>query len=301
MGKPAPRVRLLVLHYVPPRPMRRTRIGLGTCALALLAGCATAPPDDLLGSTAVVERLARERAAVVEVARFSQKRANEPLPERWKAYVVVPWKPRTQYALVESEGQVALEARSERAASGLYRYVRVRPQTHPTLEWRWRVPRLIDGADPREAGREDSPVRVVVSFHGDAARLDEGDRSKMRLAKVLSGRAMPYATLMYIWSNDLPVGTVVQNPHISRVRMIVAEKRQRKAGALGEGAAQCLRGLPQGLRRGPLGRGCSRRHDRLRQPRNQHPRPLRGHLFPGRGAAPLIRVSEEQKRPGAGR
>ncbi|HWA39793.1 MAG TPA: DUF3047 domain-containing protein [Burkholderiales bacterium] len=202
----------------------------GLCALALAAGCATAPQDDLLGSSAVVAALERERAPVVEIARFSQKRASEPLPERWKTYVVVPWKPRTQYALVESEGQVALEARSERAASGLYRYVRVRPQTHPTLEWRWRVPRLIEGADPRLAAREDSPVRVVVSFHGDAAKLGEGDRAKMRMAKALSGRAMPYATLMYIWSNDLPVGTVVHNPHIGRVRMIVAESGTAKLG-----------------------------------------------------------------------
>jgi hypothetical protein len=198
--------------------------------LFLVAGCAGAPSDDLLGASDAVEKLERERAPVVEVARFSEKRANQPLPERWHPYIVVPWKPRTQYALVESEGRVALEARSDRAASGLFRFVRVRPQTHPVLEWRWRVPRLIDGADPRLAAREDSPVRVMVSFHGDAASLDEGERSKMRLAKALSGRAMPYATLMYIWSNDLPVGTVVHNPHTSRVRMIVAESGAARLG-----------------------------------------------------------------------
>lgn len=206
--------------------------------LVLAAGCASAPKDATrdaprdapLGPAAIVEKLDAERAAVVEVARFSRKKASAPLPERWRSYVIVPWKPRTEYALVESDGQVALEARSERAASGLYRYVRVRPQTHPTLEWRWRVPRLIEGADPRAAATEDSPVRVIVSFHGDAARLDEGERSKMRLAEALSGRAMPYATLMYIWSNDLPVGTVVHNPHTSRVRMIVAESGPARLG-----------------------------------------------------------------------
>lgn len=194
-----------------------------------MAGCASAPQEELYG-TAVVAALERERSPVVEVARFSQKRAAQPLPPHWRTYVVVPWKPRTQYALVDSEGQVCLEARSERAASGLYRQVRVRPQTHPYLEWRWRVSSLIDGADPRVAAREDSPVRVVVSFHGDPANLDEGDLAKMRLARALSGNALPYATLMYVWSNDLPVGTVVVNPHIGRVRMIVAESGPARLG-----------------------------------------------------------------------
>jgi hypothetical protein len=198
-------------------------------ALAL-AGCASAPPDELLGSAEIVRTLEREDAPVVEVASFSRKRAGEPLPERWRTYVVMPWKARTKYVLVDAGGEVALEARADRAASGLYRRVRVRPQSHPHLEWRWRVPRLIEGADPRDAAREDSPVRLVVSFHGDGARIGAEERSKMRLARALTGQAPPYAVLMYIWSNDLPVGTVVRSPHTERIRMVVAESGAARLG-----------------------------------------------------------------------
>jgi hypothetical protein len=33
---------------------------------------------------------------------------------------------------------------------------------------------------------------------------------------------VPYATLVYIWENRQPVGTVIANAHTGRVRMIVA-------------------------------------------------------------------------------
>jgi hypothetical protein len=70
----------------------------------------------------------------------------------------------------------------------------------------------------------------VVSFHGDEERLGMEDRLKMRLAKALSGQAMPYAILMYVWSNDLAPGTVVHNPHTSRIRMMVVESGPSATG-----------------------------------------------------------------------
>lgn len=33
---------------------------------------------------------------------------------------------------------------------------------------------------------------------------------------------MPYATLMYIWENRQPVGTVIDSAHTGRVKMVVA-------------------------------------------------------------------------------
>ena len=36
-----------------------------------------------------------------------------------------------------------------------------------------------------------------------------------------AGEALPYATLMYVWSNRIPVGSVIGNPHTDRVHSIV--------------------------------------------------------------------------------
>jgi len=199
-----------------------------------LGGCAAprppADPERLLGSTAVVESRERETGARIAVARFSQGRPGGALPEGWTPWIILPGKPMTTYRLVEAGGRVALEADAERAASGLVRVLRVDPHSHPILEWDWRVPALPAGADPRIATREDAVARVIVSFHGDLENLDFADRAQLRFAKALSGQALPYATLMYIWANALPPETVVRNPHTARVRMIVVDSGTRRLG-----------------------------------------------------------------------
>jgi hypothetical protein len=43
------------------------------------------------------------------------------------------------------------------------------------------------------------------------------------LTQVITGEPMPYATLMYVWCNQRPVGTVIQNPRTDRIRKIVVE------------------------------------------------------------------------------
>jgi hypothetical protein len=164
------------------------------------------------------------------VARFSRRQAGAPLSEYWEPYIILPSKPRTEYKLVRSPEGVALEANADQSASGLYRRIRIDPKANPLLEWRWRVANLIPGADKRVAALDDSPARLIVSFHGDPARLDFQARSQFRLARAISGRSLPYATLMYVWSNEHPVGTVIANPHTDRIRAIVVASGQEGVG-----------------------------------------------------------------------
>jgi hypothetical protein len=208
----------------------RARLTAG--ALALLAGCASVPEDDgLLASTPIVRELPRERDAVVPVARFSQMAAGAPLAEDWRGWGLRSGKRPTRYRLVDEGGDVALEADADRSGTGLYRRVRVDPRRQPVLEWRWRADRLIPGADLLNGSREDAVARLVLSFHGDAARLDFQERSLLRLAKVFAGEPLPYAMLIYVWSNDLPVGTTLPSPQLDRIRMVVVESG---AAGLGE-------------------------------------------------------------------
>jgi hypothetical protein len=184
-------------------------------------GCASTPDESLLGSSEVVRQMSRATGEHVEVARFSRRQPGEALAEHWQPYIILPSKPRTEYKLVKNTGGVVLEAVADKSASGVIRRIRIEPQAYPILEWRWRVGNLIPGANKRVASLDDSPARLIVSFHGDEKRLDFQNRSLFRLAKAVSGQALPYATLMYVWSNELPLGTVVQNPHTDRIRAIV--------------------------------------------------------------------------------
>lgn len=199
-------------------------------ATLALGGCAATPEDGLLASSAVVREMPRAGGEAVEVGRFSGRKAGDPLPEDWQAYVVLPSKPRTEYRLVDTGEGVALEAEADKSASGLVRRIRIDPRTHPLIEWRWRVGNLIPGANIRVASAEDSPARLIVAFHGDPAKLDFADRAQLRLARSLSGRALPYATLMYVWSGKHPVGSVIENPHTDRIRMIVVASGSEGVG-----------------------------------------------------------------------
>jgi len=199
------------------------------CCVAL-AGCAGAPVDELLASTAIVAELPRESGALVQAAQFSAGRAGEAPPGDWTPFIVSPFSTRTEYRLVESGPRVVLEARADGSASGFYRRIRIDPARDPVIKWSWRVLQPPIHADPRVPSRDDSPARLVIAFHGDVNRLDIGERNTLRLYKALTGEKLPYAMLMYTWSSDAPVGTVASSIHTEKIQMIVVENGSGRIG-----------------------------------------------------------------------
>jgi hypothetical protein len=200
-------------------------------ALAALAGCASVPEDDvLLASTPIVRALDRETDDVVPVARFSALSPGDPVPADWMMWGANSGKRPTRYRLVGGERGTALEAYAELGATGLHRHIRVDPRRQPILEWSWRVESLIPDADPQYARRDDSAARMVISFHGDPGKLDFEQRAKLRLVKAITGDRLPYAILMYVWANALPVETIVPSPHFDRIRFLVVESGAAQLG-----------------------------------------------------------------------
>lgn len=47
---------------------------------------------------------------------------------------------------------------------------------------------------------------------------------------LITGQRLPYATLMYVWDAQLPVGTVVNYARFSRIRYLVVESGREAAG-----------------------------------------------------------------------
>jgi DUF3047 family protein len=211
--------------------MNPRRIRSVVCAVAWLGGCAVAPADreDLLASSAIVAERSVEAGATIEVARFSHEKAGG-TPDQWEPFVILPATPRTQYRLVATPEGTALEASADASASGLYRRIRIDPKTHPIVEWRWNVVQPVPGADVRTPTREDSPARLVVSFHGDINRLDFTERVTLRWYKALTGQTLPYAMLMYIWGGALPAETVIPSEHTAKIQMIVVPSDEARVG-----------------------------------------------------------------------
>jgi hypothetical protein len=203
---------------------------LAILGCAALAGCSQMPLDDLAWSAELARSLPLQDGPVVEAARFSHLRAGQDYLGDWEPFVMVRGNTPTRYRLVERDGVVVIQADSAEGGSGLYRKIHIDPHRHPILEWRWRVP--VDsgrgGADGPSS--ESPPVRLSLAFDGDPDKLDFDDRVKMRMAKALTANGLPYASLLYVWLNTKPVGTVYSSPHTERVRHVVVESGEGRLG-----------------------------------------------------------------------
>ncbi|MEP7157709.1 MAG: DUF3047 domain-containing protein [Betaproteobacteria bacterium] len=184
----------------------------------LLAGCAAVPstPDGFRYTT---------------IAPFSAGEPGEKLPAGWQPWSLSRFKRKTEYHLVRDvDGTVVVRAVADGAASGIIRQVDIDTRATPWLSWRWRVPTIISGADNTDRSREDSPARVVVAFEGDPGKLDFEEKAIAARVKALTGSEMPYATLMYILENQLPVNEVIESRHTTRINMVVVETGKSRSG-----------------------------------------------------------------------
>jgi hypothetical protein len=166
----------------------------------------------------------------VDIATFSRARPG-PVGRPWEPFLVLRGNAPTRYELVELDGTVALAAEAEQGGSGLYRKIRIDPRRHPLIEFRWRVPAREEGESPLQAAARASPLlRLSLAFHGDPAKLDFDERTKLRLARMLTVNGLPYASLLYVWQLGEPLNTVLHSPHTDRVRYIVVENRATRVG-----------------------------------------------------------------------
>lgn len=153
-------------------------------------------------------------------AAFSGGKPGGALPAGWQNRPVVSGKKLTRYTLVTSKGTTVLQADAENSASGLVHEGDIDLSKTPVVQWRWKVAGAIPGADNSVGDKEDAPARLVFFFDGRSGSLSIGERAAALAADAV-GEKLPYATLMYIWSSSAPVGTIIANPHTSRVQMIV--------------------------------------------------------------------------------
>ena len=149
-------------------------------------------------------------------------------PTAWTPEQIARWQPMhlpgkrtTHYALDEQAGRAAVRAQAESSVSVLRQPLRVEPHELGHVEFSWNVPALIDGADVGQRQSDDSPVRLVLAFDGDRSTFSAKNAMLNELVNALTGEPLPYATLMYVWCNTRPVGTVVIGHRTDRIRSLV--------------------------------------------------------------------------------
>ena len=163
----------------------------------------------------------------------------------WKPQPISKLKRDTAYAVTKEDGRTVLRASADRSASFYVSFFKPPVGVPATLSWRWKTDALVPGADNRDKKREDAPLRVIVAFDGDPSLLPADERRRIEAARKVAGIDLPYAVLMYIWSDHVPPETVIASAHTSQVKMIAAA-----TGKTGLGSWQSIkRNLAEDYRR----------------------------------------------------
>lgn len=197
-----------------PATFRCAWVGLAGACLSLLLGCA--------GPGVSTDEASKPASQAPVVAQRLPLVFDAADKARWEP-VLLPGKLRTAFQSIKHQGRPSLQAESRASASMLRQRVQIAPEQLGRLRFDWQVANLIEGADMRERDSEDSPVRLVLAFDGDRRQFSPRNAMLNELTRAITGEEMPYAVLMYVWSNDQPVGTVITNPRTDRIRKIVVE------------------------------------------------------------------------------
>lgn len=117
----------------------------------------------------------------------------------------------THYEIAASDGRQALHAQSQASASGLYREVEIDLEETPYLNWRWRVPDVLEGLDETRQSGDDYVARVYVVSSGGIA--------------LWRTRA-----INYVWSGSQPEGATWENAYADNVVMVAVASGDERTG-----------------------------------------------------------------------
>lgn len=173
--------------------------------------------------------LLAQTGAALEVGRFSAAAQGGGLPEDWKPLTFAKVEKHTRYELVRDGAAVVVQARSEAAASGLTREIRVDPRQYPVVRWRWKIDNLLEKSDIARKAGDDYPARLYITFEYEPDKVSFARRAQYRLGRLLFGD-IPIAALNYVWDGKAPAGTVADNAYTDFAKMIVVRSGAADVG-----------------------------------------------------------------------
>ena len=179
----------------------------------LLIGCASSVSVDAATSPA---------AANNTLPPASWSRVGDEHTGNWQHFSF-PSKTPTTYRYTFEDGRDAVHAHSLSSSSMLRRDLSISAQKLGTVQFSWKVPELLKNCDVGIPEVDDSPARILLTFEGDRAKFSAKNALVSELAQLLLGEPLPYATLVYVWSNHHPLERVILSPRTDRVRSIVVE------------------------------------------------------------------------------
>ncbi|MDZ7938124.1 MAG: DUF3047 domain-containing protein [Rhodoferax sp.] len=138
--------------------------------------------------------------------------------------------------IVHLDGRTVLQLRSDKNYGTVNHPVR--PSSGPargelgpwSLQWQWRLDQALPQADLRRKDGDDAPLKVCAMFDLPLERIPFLERNLLRIARSVSGEALPGATLCYVWDHQLAAGTKLANAYTARVRFMVLDSGEAALG-----------------------------------------------------------------------
>jgi hypothetical protein len=156
-----------------------------------------------LGIVYAAGSVAGESTSIRRVEDFSSFQDNS-FPEGWKSR----GGDASEVYRVRSNHETYLEATATKSAVAIAKEFGYDPKEYPFLQWQWRALVLPKGGDERFKETGDSAAGIYVIFEG-LIRPD---------------------TLKYVWSTSLPLGTTLESPYNSKVKVVVLRNQSSPLG-----------------------------------------------------------------------
>lgn len=210
--------------------LRSPRLWASLLAL-LLSACASAPSpsgDSSDDTTAEADEASpKQRPVILDGTAWQAANhiAGAATATTWEHQVFMNRRP-TRYQATEHAGRPALMAEAMGSNSTLNLLLTPPPGALPKrLHFSLFVPALNPSFDLSQKGEDDAVARLILSFDGDRynGTWQARDHIVSELSGLIAGKPLPYASIMYVWDNRYPAGTVIPNPYTSRIRQIVVE------------------------------------------------------------------------------
>jgi len=166
----------------------------------------------------------------IVVGDFSNYPVEGSFSNRWEPLLFDDIENHTTYKRVMDGTTCAIRAESSNSSSGLIRRIAIDPATHPTVSFSWKIQNIIESADLADINKNDAPARVFISFAYNSEQVYWFEKLKFEASKIIYGEYPPITTLIYVWASHLEKGTITESPYSDRVKLIVLESGNAKAG-----------------------------------------------------------------------
>jgi len=172
-------------------------------------------------------------AAATPLAPFSSAAPGPALPAGWRT-LTLPRITPARIELAADGGATVLRVESRAAGGTAAHALDLDSASGPKLAWRWKVDRVVAGADLARREGDDFAARVYVFFDVPDEELAFGERVKLKVARLVHGGDVPSAGICYVWDNTHAVGTIAPNPYAPHIRTFVLRSGAASAGRWAE-------------------------------------------------------------------